>query len=81
MKIEIKVLYIEGCDQALPTVELLELVIKMANEMDFDIDLVPIKVMSQEQAEELHFIGSPSVQINGLDIDPSARNIKIYGLT
>ena len=38
-------------------------------------------VKTPEDAVVQRHIGSPTVQINGLDIDPGAREIKQFGVT
>jgi hypothetical protein len=40
----------------------------------------PVAVSSQEQATEHRCLGSPTVQINGLDIEPAARVSMNFGL-
>ena len=76
MTILVKILYTEGCGNFLPTVELIK---NIANEMDCFIDLETVKIESMDQAEDLKFLGSPTIQINGLDIDPSARDAHTFG--
>lgn len=44
------------------------------------IRLRKMVVQSPEQASELKFLGSPTAQVNGLDIDPAARDNPNYGL-
>lgn len=39
-----------------------------------------VEVSSQEQAVELLCIGSPTIQINGMDIEPAARGSMNFGL-
>ncbi len=39
-----------------------------------------IEVRTQAQAETLRFIGSPTVRINGLDVEPEARAVDHFGL-
>jgi hypothetical protein len=38
-------------------------------------------VGSEEQARKMRFLGSPTVQIEGFDIEPSARDSIAFGLT
>ena len=40
-----------------------------------------IKLTSLDQAQQLRFLGSPTVRVNGVDIDPSARQRTNYGLS
>ena len=32
-------------------------------------------------AEALGFLGSPTVRVNGVDVDPAPRDVRDYGLT
>jgi hypothetical protein len=40
-----------------------------------------VLVTTQDQANELRFLGSPTVQVNGQDIDPAARPSTAFGFT
>ena len=46
--------------------------------IDTDISLLLIE--TSEDAKRLHFTGSPTVRINGIDIEPNMKTIKGYGL-
>jgi len=39
-----------------------------------------IEIRSDEDAKVWSFVGSPSVRINGLDIEPEARHVRHFGL-
>ncbi len=76
MKIKTTVLYTAGCADTPSTIDLVR---RTASEMGLEIDLETIRVEDQRQAEDLKFLGSPTVQLNGLDIDPGARDSTLYG--
>lgn len=76
MKVE--VLYFEGCPNHAPTVERVHEALQSENET---ADVQEIEVRTQGEAESLGFLGSPSVRINGLDVEPEARSLKSYGLS
>jgi hypothetical protein len=76
MKVEVKVLFSEGCDNTPPTIDPIK---QTALESGIDIDLKKVPVESQEQAQQSKFLGSPTVQVNGLDIEPSARSSTAFG--
>jgi hypothetical protein len=60
-------LYFEGCPSHGAALERLRQV--MAEEsVAAEIEIV--KVETDEQAQRLHFVGSPTILINGRDIDP-----------
>jgi hypothetical protein len=76
--VQIRVLYSEGCASTPPTVELVK---NVAQELNIPVNMKIVMVGTQEQARELRFLGSPTVQIEGFDIEPSARDSLAFGLT
>lgn len=39
-----------------------------------------VEVLDEQQAERLHFLGSPSLRINGVDVEPGAGERTGYGM-
>ena len=76
--VDVRVLYTEGCAATPATVDLLA---SVARELDIQVRLQQVLVASPEQAAALKFLGSPTVQVNGLDVDPAARQHTHYGFT
>lgn len=76
MKVE--VLYFEGCPNHAPTVERVREALQSQNETAI---VQEVEVRTEGEAESIGFLGSPTVRINGLDIEPKARNLKSYGLS
>jgi mercuric ion transport protein len=76
MKVE--VLYFKGCPNYLPTVERVR---ETLHGMGLSDEVHEIEVDSQDKAEAAAFLGSPSVRINGMDIEPSARAVRAFGLS
>jgi hypothetical protein len=74
----IEVLYFDGCPNHAPTVERVK---QMAVALGVQEKVEEIEVTSLDQAQQLHFLGSPTVRVNGVDIDPSARQRTNYGLS
>lgn len=74
----IEVLYFDGC----PSYEaLLPRLRKIVREQGGDPDgiaLVPIE--SPEAAQAARFLGSPTVRVNGRDVDPGAADRDDFGL-
>jgi len=77
MNVNIRVLYLENCAATPPTVQLIE---RMAQDMGIAVQIDEVSVTSQEQAESLRFLGSPTVQIDGRDIDPAVRHLSDFGI-
>ena len=76
MTLDVRVLHIMGCENAAATVSLVS---EIRDNIGLVADLQVIEVRDQEQAETLQFLGSPTVQINGQDIDPAVRGKLTYG--
>lgn len=74
MKIE--VLYFEGCPNHMPTVDRIRRVLRA---MGLDEDIVEIEIRGPGDAGRMHFLGSPTVRVEGVDIDPGARSRTDYG--
>ena len=74
----IQVLYFEGCPNHEPTVSLVREVVA---DLDISAHVEEIEVNTQADAERLRFLGSPTVQVNGIDIEPSAREQTHYALS
>jgi hypothetical protein len=60
------------------TVQLVE---SIARSMGISIALERLLVKTPEEAEALAFLGSPTVQVDGRDIEPEARTRNDFGLT
>lgn len=67
MKIE--VLYFRGCPSHHAAVELVR---NTVASLGVDADIVEVDVETDEQARQLGFIGSPSIRVDGVDIEPDA---------
>lgn len=78
LEMKVEVLYFEGCPNHAPTVERVREALQSEKET---ADVREIEVRTQAEAESVGFLGSPSVRINGLDIEPEARELKNYGLS
>jgi hypothetical protein len=68
MKIE--VLYIEGCPNHRPA---LERVVRVLQESALAVAVTEIPVASVEQAKTLGFLGSPTIRVNGSDVESEAE--------
>lgn len=73
----IEVLTFEGCPHSETTRELVRQAV-LLERVDAAIDF--IDVASPEAAQNLRFLGSPSVRIDGEDAEPAARGQTEYGL-
>ena len=53
----------------------------MARGLAIPLDIERIEVTTEAQARELGAVGSPTVRVDGLDIDPAARAVDTFGFT
>jgi len=74
----IEILYFDGCPNREPTVRLVREVLA---DLGLSAEVREVSVETVEAAEANRFIGSPSVRINGRDIEPEARNREDFGLS
>lgn len=74
--LDMVVLYNEGCPATPKAIERIE---ECISESGIPVELRKILIRSQKEAEEWRFLGSPTVQINGMDIDPDVRDAKVFG--
>ncbi len=75
MKVE--VLYIADCPNHKPAVERVRDALRDACMPEM---VQEVEVSSQADAEAMRFLGSPTVQVNGLDVEPEARAVQHFGL-
>lgn len=69
MKVE--VLYFEGCPNHAPALEMVRNVLKKEG---IEADVTAVEVKDIETARTLQFLGSPSVRVDGVDIEPGREN-------
>jgi glutaredoxin len=74
----IEILYFRGCPHYEPTVERVRDVVQ-AKGLDFEIH--EVEVRSEAEAQRLRFLGSPTVRIDGVDIQPSAEGRAEFSLS
>ena len=74
----IEVLYFEGCPNLEPT---LTLAGEVLSQLGLSADVREIEVRTPEDAERLRFLGSPSVRVDGKDIEPGAESRREYALS
>ena len=75
MKIE--VLYFDGCPNHRPTVERVR---EVLGEEGIEAEVVEVNVRDEATARDVGFLGSPTVRVNGNDVEPSARSAREYGM-
>ena len=74
MKVE--VLYFRGCPNHEPAVEQVR---KALRNEGLPILVSEVEITDPAMAQKVGFLGSPSIRIDGIDVEPSAREIKTFG--
>lgn len=72
----IQFLYFEGCPSYKNGLENLKLALE---ELGMEEDVEMINIETNEMAQRYHFIGSPTIRIDGKDIDHRAEGAKVTG--
>ncbi|MFU8850446.1 hypothetical protein ACNAW0_05620 [Micromonospora sp. SL1-18] len=73
----IEILYFDGC----PNHEGLEGRIRsLLAAVDIEETIIHRRIESEEEARVERFLGSPTVRVNGVDVDPDAASRTAYGL-
>jgi hypothetical protein len=74
MKIE--VLYFEGRPNYFPAVDRLKAVLRQTG---LPAEVSEIEVTDEFAAKALKFFGSPTIRVNGLDVEPDSRSVEVTG--
>ena len=76
--VKLELLFSPGCGAIESTVTMVKDVLR---ELDVAADVSEIMVNTEEKARELRFLGSPSIRVNGRDVEPSADERQDYSLS
>lgn len=66
----VEVLTLEGCPHARSALELVE---RVVSELRLEASVRRIDVADLKEAEAHRFLGSPTIRVNGRDVEPGAR--------
>jgi hypothetical protein len=64
--LQVRILYSDGCANTPPTVELVR---KVAQELNVSVRIEKVLVSTEKESREHRFLGSPTVQVDGQDIE------------
>lgn len=76
-QILIEALFAPGCGSRDATLLMIN---KLINEQGVKTDLIETTIGSISEAKSTKFLGSPSIRINGKDIEPEANEKADYGV-
>jgi hypothetical protein len=65
----VEILYFDGCPNYKAAQELVE---RVAAELHVPVDVRLVNVETPEDAQRLRFLGSPTIRVNGRDVEPGA---------
>jgi len=71
--VKIELLYWEGCPSHPEAKQMLEQILA---ERGLETSIAVKEVKTQEEAEALRFPGSPTIRIDGRDVDPAGANAR-----
>jgi hypothetical protein len=75
--VAVELLYSPGCGRRR---ELADRVRDAGRRADVAVSLAETVVETQSQALAQRFVGSPSLRVRGRDLEPSADELRLYGL-
>ncbi len=76
MKVEI--LYFPGCPNHGPAVDRVR---EILQEEDTAADIIEYEVTDEAMAQQAGFPGSPTIRVDGQDVEPAARTVRAFGMT
>jgi hypothetical protein len=76
-KMKVEFLYLDGCPNHLPALERIK---EILQEESCGAEVREILVPDVQAARHTKFLGSPTIRVNGLDIEPTARERRDFGL-
>ena len=74
----VEILFFEGCPNHEPARMLVE---HLARQLRIEPEIQLVEVADPDAAVELRFLGSPSVRIDGIDVEPGAQDRRDFALS
>ena len=74
----VEILYFDGCPNHEPARELVE---QVAAELGLHAEIELVEVADADAATRLRFLGSPSVRVDGRDVEPGADGRSDFALS
>jgi hypothetical protein len=75
--VRVEVLHFDGCPNHEPLVARVPALLRAAG---VNAELVSRRVESEQEARALRFLGSPTVRVDGRDVEPEAATRSDFGL-
>jgi hypothetical protein len=74
----VEILYFDGCPNHHSAIALVE---RLSRELGIEPNLQLVKVPDQQTAQRLRFLGSPTIRVGGVDVDPQTEHRDDYALS
>ncbi|HET8893587.1 MAG TPA: hypothetical protein VFM96_05780 [Gaiellaceae bacterium] len=74
----VEIFYFNGCPNHHPAVALVE---RVSRELGIEPNVQLVNVLDQEAAQRLRFLGSPTIRVGGVDVDPQTEERDDYALS
>ena|SRR5215218_5807843 len=74
----VEILYFAGCPNQEPALALVE---RLADELGLDPEIHLVEVSDPDAAVALRFLGSPTVRVDGVDVEPGAQPRREFALS
>ncbi len=73
----VEILYFDDCPNWPPVATAVD---RLARELGAEVDVRLVRVASEEEAARLRFLGSPTVRVDGCDVEPGAEERRDFAL-
>jgi hypothetical protein len=73
----VEILYFEGCPNHEPARMLVE---RLARQLRIEPEIRLVEIADPDAAVELRFLGSPTVRVDGVDVEPGAEDRRDFAL-
>jgi hypothetical protein len=74
----VEILYFDGCPNHEPALALVE---RVDRELGTGAEVQMVNVLDQETAARVRFLGSPTIRVDGVDVDPHTEERSDYALS
>jgi hypothetical protein len=74
----VEILYFEGCPNHEPARALVE---RLARQLRVEPEVILVEVADPEAAIALRFLGSPTVRVDGVDVEPGAEERRDFAFS
>ena len=74
----VEIFYFDGCPNHHPAVALVE---RISRELGIEPEIRLVNVPDNETAQLVRFLGSPTIRVDGRDVDPNTAERDDYGLS